>query len=235
MSTLQDVLTFSRAQAQTDSNGLTNTNGIIFANEALVDFHRRLVNNSIDASQIQEAYRDASVPASGNGSTFLYPSDAMFLKAIEINYQGTDPQGYIKAEQVDHANLAGDTSFSWLRVNQSASSPRFADNGDWYEIFPAFTAGDNLSQAIRIIYFQKPTEYSSVSDTISYPVSLDYRIIGWRICANYKRSLLDFDSATAFDNEYFNRVKELVGTLGRGTQQPIQVQNLNIGANGWQF
>lgn len=233
MATLSDVLTFSRIQAQTDSNGLTNTNGIVFANEALVDFHRRLVNSSIDASQIQEAYRDASVPTTGNGSTFLYPTDAMFLKAIEVNYTDTNASNYLRAEQVDHANLPGDTSFSWLRANQSKQSPKFADNGDWYEIFPAFTSGDNLTQAIRIIYFQKPTEYTATTDTISYPESLDYRILGWRVAANYCKSLQSWDAASAFDTEYLNRVQDLIGTLGRGSQQPIQATTIQL--TGWEF
>jgi hypothetical protein len=235
MSTVSNVLSFARAQCQTDSNGLTDANGVIFTNEALVDFHRKLVNSSIDASQIQEAYRDAIVPVAGNGSTFLYPEDAMFLKAIEVNYAGTDPNGYLKAEQVDHANLAGDTSFSWLRQNQSTNAPKFADNGDWYEIFPAFKAGDNLSQAIRIIYFMKPTEYSATTDTIAYPASLDYRILGWRVASNYYYSLNKFVEGDAFNARYEERVKQLIGTLGRGTQQPIQVGVLQIGDNGWAF
>lgn len=235
MATLGNVLTFSRAQAQTDSNGLTDTNGIIFANEALVDYHRKLVNSSIDAAQIQEAYRDASIPMPGNGSTFLYPTDLMFLKAIEVNYSDTSAQNYLKAEQVDHANLAGSTSFSFLRLNQSKNSPKFADNGDWYEIFPAFASGDNLSQAIRLIYFQKPTEYASTSDSISYPASLDYRILGWRIASNYYYSLNKFDEGDAFNLRYEERVRQLIGTLGRGTQQPIRATVLNIGDNGWSF
>lgn len=235
MSTVGDTLTFARAQAQTDSNGLTDTNGLIFANEALLDFHRKLVNGSIDASAIQEAYRDASVPASGDGSTFLYPSDAMFLKAIEVNFTDTTAQNYIKAEQVDHSNLPGGNSFSWLRKNASRNAPQFADNGDWYEIFPAFASGDNLSQAIRLIYFQKPTEYTSTSDTIAYPSSLDYRILGWRICSNYYYSLNKFEEGDAFNLRYEERVKQLIATLGRGSQQPIQATVLNVGNNGWNF
>lgn len=233
MATLAQVLTFARAQSQSDSNGLTDTNGIIFANEALVDFHRKLVNGGIDASAIQEAYRDASIPATGNGSTFLYPADAMFLKAIEVNYQSTDPQGYIRAEQVDQSNLTGQNSFSWLRVNANSNFPQFADNGDWYEIFPAFKSGDNLSQAIRIIYFQRPTEYTSTADTISYPVSLDYRILGWRIASDYYYSLNKFAEGDAFNLRYEERVKQLIGTLGRGAQQPIQATV--IPWNGWEF
>ena len=85
---LSTVLNYARAQAQTDSNGLTDTNGIIFANEALQDFHRRLVNDNIDASQVQEAYRDGTL----NVGTYAYPTDMLFLKAIELNYSSTNEQ-----------------------------------------------------------------------------------------------------------------------------------------------
>jgi hypothetical protein len=233
MATLANVLTFSRAQAQTDSNGLTDTNGIIFANEALVDFHRKLVNGGIDASAVQEAYRDASVPTSGNGSTFLYPTDAMFLKAIEVNYTDTSAENYLRAEQVDVSNLTGKSSFSWLRKNASRQAPMFDDRGDWYEIFPAFVSGDNLTQAIRIMYFQKPTEYTATSDSLSYPVTLDYRILGWRIAADFYYSLNKFLEGDAFNLRYEERVKQLIGTLGRGAQQPIEARG--IPWDGWEF
>ena len=233
MSTLANVLTYSRAQAQTDSNGLTDAKGIIFANEALFDFRRKLVNGGVDAAQTQEAYRDGVIPAAGNGSTFLYPSDAMFLKAIEVNYQGTDANGYIRAEQVDVSNLSGQSSFSWLRQNASTNAPKFDDRGDWYEIFPAFKNGDNITNAIRIFYFQKPTEFTSTADTVSYPESLDYRILGWRIASNYYYSLNKFQEGDAFNMKYEERVSQLIGTLGRGAQQPIQATV--IPWSGWEF
>src|SRR6185436_14645085 len=99
--TLSTVLAFARAQALTDSNGLTDVNGIIFANEALQDFHRRLVASGVDASQLQETYRDGAI---GTG-TYLYPTDMLFLKAIELNYTNTNPQDYQTATQVDVSNL----------------------------------------------------------------------------------------------------------------------------------
>src|SRR3990167_3618692 len=107
MATLSYVLSFSRAQAQTDSNGLTDANGIIFANEALVDFHRRLIDKGVDASQLQEAYTSGTA----DQGTYLYPTDMLFLKAIEVNFASTDAEGYITAEQVDVSNLAGWNSF----------------------------------------------------------------------------------------------------------------------------
>lgn len=233
MATISTVLTYARAQGQTDSNGLSDTKGLIFANEAQVDFHRRLVDGGIDASQVQEAYRDASVPAEGNGSTFLYPTDAMFLKAIEVNYQDSTGQNYIQATQVDVSNPVGQNSFSWLRQNASTMFPKFDDRGDWFEVFPSFKSGDNLSQAIRIFYFLKPTEYSSTSDTIAYPISLDYRILGWRIVADYYYALNKFDEGDRFNAKYEERVTQLIATLGRGAQQPLQATVIPL--TGWEF
>lgn len=235
MATLASAINYARAQAQTDSNGLTDTNGIIFANECLVDFRRRLINGSIDASQTQEAYMDATVPSSGNGSTFLYPTDMFFLKAIEVNYQDTTPQNYRTALQLDVSNLANWRSFGDLRTNADRNNPQFDDRGDQFELFPAFTSSDNLSQAVRIFYFLQPTEFTSTSDSITYPEDLDYRILGWRIAANYYYSLNKFDEGDAFYQKYEDRVVQLIGTLGRGAQQPIQATVLNVGSNGWQF
>jgi hypothetical protein len=235
MSTLSNVLSFSRAQAQTDSNGLTDANGIIFANSRLVDFHRQLVASGVDASQIQETYCDAVVPTPGNGTTLAYPTDCLALKTIEVNYQDTNAQNYIRAEQVDVANLPGQNSFSYLRQYASAQAPQFDDRGDWYEVFPAFQSGNNLTQAIRLFYYLKPTEYTATGDTISYPESQDYRILGFGICADYYNSLNKFEEAAAFEDKYQKRVAQYISTLGRGSQQPIQATVLNIGNSGWDF
>ena len=233
MATLNNVLSFSRAQTQTDSNGLTDTNGIIFANEALVDFHRRLVDHSVDASQLQESYMTATAATSGNGSTFLYPTDMLFLKSIEVDYAGGGGSNYITAEQVDVSNIPGNNSFSYLRANQSTQKPLFDDRGDWFETFPAFTAAMNLTNAVRIFYFQKPTEYTTTGDIISYPESQDIRILGWRIAAMYFYSILKIPEGDSFNAMYENRVKQYCATLSRGAQQPIQATPLQI--TGYEF
>lgn len=229
---LSTVLAFSRAQAQTDSNGLTDANSIIYANEALEDFHRRLVNAGVDASQLQEAYRDGTV----NTGTYLYPTDMLFLKTISLNYTDTDPSNYLVARQVDASNLAGDTSVEWLRENASANSPQFDDRGDWYEIFPTPTSAHNISQLIRIFYYLKPTQYSATSDTVAYPENLDQAILGWRIASSYLYSLGDPEKliqADKFNAKYEERVKQYIATLSRGSQQPIQATPIQI--SGWEF
>ena len=226
---LSTVLAFVRAQCQTDSNGLTNANGIIFANEALQDFHRKLVAKSVDASQLQESYTSATA---GTG-TYAYPTDMLFLKAIELNYTDTTADNYKQAQQVDVANLAGQPSFSWLRGNADKGSPQFDDRGDWFEIFPTPTSADNLSQLIRIFYFLKPTEYSSVSDTVVYPENLDTALLGWRISAMYYYSLNKMLEGDAFNAKYEERVNQYISTLSRGVQQPLQATPLQI--TGWEF
>ena len=229
MATLSDVLSFSRAQAQTDSNGLTNANGIIFANEALLDFHRELITHGVDASQLQESYTDGTLDV----GTYLYPTDMFFLKAIELNYADTNSENYLPTSQIDVSNLSGNNSFSWLRLNQSNTFPKFDDRGDWFEIFPTPTSSDNLTQLIRIFYFLEPTEYTAVGNTIAYPESLDYRILGWRIASSYLKSLGNWESAIPFDEEYTKRVLQLVKTLSRGVQTPMQATAIQ--STGWEF
>lgn len=237
MATLANVLAYSRAQLQTDSNGLTDVNGIIFANEALLDFRRRLVSAGVDAAGLQEAYRDGTA----NVGAYLFPTDMIWLKAIELNYANTTEGDYKVATQVDVSNIPGNKSFGWLRSYASTTEPYFDAQGNQYEIFPTPTASTNLSQLIRIFYFQQPTEFTATSDTISYPESLDYRILGWRIAASYLYSLgatvgsgrnihLVGDS---FNNKYEERVKQLIATLSRGSQQPLQATGLQI--SGWEF
>ena len=233
MPAVSDILSFARTQSKTDSNGLTNANGLIFVNEAQSDFHRRLIARGVDASQLQETYRNASVPSAGNGSTFLYPTDMFFLKAIEVNYTDTNQQNYKRALQIDVSNLQGNVSFGWLRKNASKENPQFDDRGDWYEIFPAFTSSDNVSQAIRIFYFIRPTDFTAVSDNLAYPITLDYRILGWRVAASYLYSLGKIIEGDAFNLKYERRLDELIGTLSRGSQQPIEAKRLTL--DGFEF
>ncbi len=189
----------------------------------------------MDASQIQEAYCDAVIPSSGNGTTLAYPTDCLGLKTIEVNYTDTNPQNYIRAEQVDVSNLNNRNSFSYLRQYASTQAPQFDDRGDWYEIFPSFVSGNNVSQAIRIFYYLKPTEYTATTDTISYPENQDYRILGWGMCADYYYSLNKFEEGSVFEKKYQDRVTQYIETLGRGSQQPIQATVLSVGDNGWAF
>ncbi len=229
MPVLSDTLNFSRTQAQTDINGLSNANGIVFANEALVDFRRRLISAGVDASQLQEAYRAATA---GVG-TYLYPTNMFWLKTIELNYANTVGADYKTANQVDVANIPGGKSFGWLRTNASTSSPWFDDRGDWYEIFPTPTSAHSVSQLIRIFYYLEPTEYTLVGDTIAYPEDLDHRILGWRIASSYLYSLGKIKEGDAFNLKYEERVRQLIATLSRGSQQPIQA--IPIQLSGWEF
>ena len=228
---LSTVLNFARAQTQTDSNGLTDANGIIFANEALLDYHRQLITHGVDASQVQEVYRDGAP----NVGTYLYPSDMFFLKAIELNYTDTQQQNYITADQVDVSNLSAWQSFSYLRQNCSVQQPKFDDRGDWYEIFPTPVSSNNTSQMIKLFYFLQPTEYTTVNDAVVYPKSLDYRVLGWRIAANYLYSLGDekIASGDKFMAKYTEHLTQFIETLSRGVQTPSQAKVLQV--TGWEF
>lgn len=227
MATLATPITSARRFCQTDSNGLTDALGIEFGNEALLDFRRRLLSNGVDAAQVQESYADMAA----NTGTYTYPSDMFWLKAIELNYTSSVGQDYLTAQQVDISNLPNMESFGWLRENANANSPYFDDRGDWYEIFP--TPDTANSQGIRLFYFLEPTPYTATSDTVAYPESLDDRILAYRIAADYYRMLNKFEEALAYDAQYEARVKDIISTLSRGSQQPITAQTQVW--SGWEF
>jgi len=229
MATVTDALSFARAQSQTDIQGLDDANGLIWANEALLDYRRKLIAKGVDASQLQESFRDGTVDT----GTYLYPSDMFWLKSIELNYANSDASGYKIASQVDVSNLPANKSVGWLRTNAATNSPRFDDRGDWYEIFPTPTSSHNTSELIRIFYFLEPTEYTAVGNTIAYPESLDTRILGWRIASNYLYSLGKIIEGDAFNLKYEERVKQIIATLSRGSQQPITATPIQL--TGWEF
>ena len=231
MPALSDVLNFSRTQAQTDINGLTNANGIVFGNEALLDFRRKLVNSGVDAGQVREFVQEGTV----NTGVYSYPTNPsiLFLKTIELNYANTVEADYVKANQLDVANIPANKSTGWVRTNAATNAPWFDDRGNEYEIFPTPTAAHNITSLITLFYFRKPTEYAAVGDDIAYPESLDYRILGWRIAANYLYSLGDIDKGDAFNLKYEERVKQLIATLSRGSQQPLQATPIQL--SGFEF
>lgn len=158
-----------------------------------------------------------------------------WLKAIELNYQNTNAQDYKVASQLDVSNIPGGQSFGWLRTNANENNPWFDDRGDEYEIFPTPTSSHNLTSLIRIFYYLEPTEYTAVGNTIAYPESLDYRVLGWRIAANYLYSLGEskINQGDAFMNRYEERVKQIIATLSRGAQMPIQA--IPLQDSGWGY
>src|SRR5882724_6151136 len=132
MSQVSDVITYARQLSQTDSNGISDTLGIAFTNDALQDYIRDLIDRGIDAAQTQESYADLTT---NNPNTYLWPSDMFALKTIEIDFTGAGGQNFLQAQQYDVANIQN-VSFSYLRVNQPSTMPIIDNRGDTFELAP---------------------------------------------------------------------------------------------------
>lgn len=229
------ILTFARKAAQTDINGLGDDVGVTFASEALMDFHRRLANNRVDAGGVYEA----SITGIVGTGIFNYPSNpcsTLALKTLELNYTSTSNNDYVVAKQVDVANLPGTTSFSWLRNNADPKNPLFDDRGDRFEVFPTPTSAHNVTAMARLFFYGQPSVYSAVANTVNYPENLDEAILGYRVAANYKYALQGEDNYVAGDklmSKYEERVSQFINTLGQGSQQPLQAVPIQL--SGWEF
>lgn len=227
MATVNDVVTYARQLAQTDSNGITDTLGLAFSNDALQNITREMFKRDIDAAQVQEAYTNLTT---NNPNTYAWPTDMFALKTIEVNTTSTNQQDYLQARSIEVANIQY-SSFDWLRVNQSSAQPLFDNRGDTFEIFPI--PGAAVTRGIKIIYFLQPTEFTSGSDTINYPQSLDYRCLSARVACLYAKTQNNLPLAQIMEKEYQDRLQDIIRILAPASQQPIQPERLQI--TGWQF
>lgn len=227
------VLSFSRAQVQTNSSGLTDPNGLLYANEALSDFHRRLVNADIDASQLAES----SITGIAGTGIYPYPSNPsiLSLKTMEANYADTQDANYQVVNQVDVSNLPANMSYSFLRANGNPTQPQYDDRGNAFEIFPTPTSSTSLPGLVKLFYYASPSIYGAITDTVNYPENLDVTILGWRIAANYLYSLGTnrIPDGDKFMQRYDDRVKQYISTLSRGGQNQVQATPIQI--TGWEF
>lgn len=229
MATLvSDIITAARQKAQTDSNGISDTNGLAWANDGLLSITRDLIKRGVDAAQTQESYATLS-PTDSQPGRFAWPTDMFALKTIELDYSGTGGQNYIQAEKLDVSNLQGKTSWDFLRLNQDVYSPQFTNHGDTGEVFPTPTS----ATLIRIFYYLTPTPYTAVGNTVVYPSTLDFDVLTDKILVSYYQSLEKFDIAAQWEAEYKSTIDDFIGILGPQSKQPIQPQKLRI--SGWQF
>lgn len=228
MAIVNDAITYARQKAQTDSNGISDTNGLAWANSGLLDITRELIKRNIDAAQVRESYATSSASDNPPGQ-FAWPSDMWMLKTISVNYQDGSQQNFIQANKLDVSNLQGATSVDYVRLNQPTQSPQFTNHGDTGEIFPTPTS----TAIVKIFKYLQPTEYSSVSSTVIYPQSLDYRVLGDKILESYYQSLENFDIAAQWGAQAVKKINDSILILGPQSQQPITPQPLQI--SGWNF
>lgn len=227
MSTVNDVLTYARQLAQTDNNGLTDTAGLAFCNDALQNMTRAMFARNIDAAQTQESYTNLTT---NSPNTYLWPANMYALKTIEVNFSDQVQQNYLQAQEVEVANIQ-QNSFDWLRVNQSTNFPLFDNRGDTFEIFPTPQTA-NLN-GVKIFYYLTPTEYTTTASTLAYPQTLDYRCLAARVAALYAISVADMNQFQVASSEYDRRLHDLINILAPASQQPIMPQKLII--TGWQY
>lgn len=233
--TVSQLLTYVELKTQAGTGNLNNAlSGLLFLNEALLDFRSELIKRGIDGAQLQESYVPSiTPPVSGNGSTFAWPVDMYFLKTVSVNMTSGAPNDYVQARIMDVSNTPDRTSFEWLRNNQPANAPLIDNRGDTFEVFPSFANATNLANAIRILYYLTPTPYSTTADNLTYPDTLDWYILAIKVAEVYYESLNKFEEAAVWEQRYQTRLNKLVTTQAQDSKQPVEPSGLQL--TGWNF
>ena len=229
MALVSDAITYARQKAQTDSNGITDTTGLAWANEGLLDITRDFIVRGVDAAQVLESYT-TSLPSDVPPGQFLWPATMWMLKTIAVDYSNTGGQNLIQASKMDVSNLQLGTSWDFVRANQSTADPLFTNHGDTGEIFPTPVSGPCL---VKIYQYLQPTEYPATSTSIAYPQSLDYRALGDKILTAYYESLEKMDIAQYWTGQYTKKFNDSFNILAPQSKQPIHPQGLAI--TGFEF
>lgn len=228
MTTVVSVIGYAQQLAQTDVNGISSVLGLAFYNDALQDMTRDLIERGIDAAQTQESYTtiSSSDPVPGR---FAWPSSMFALKTIEVDYTNTGGQNYLQAGKVDVSNLQGQTSWDYLRLNQPTTDPIFTNHGDTGEVFPTPVG----SALVRIYSYLTPTEATTVSDTVAYPQTLDFRMLSAKMTSMYHKSQENPQMAQVFEDDYQRRLNKVKNILAPQSKQPTKPESLHI--SGWDF
>lgn len=225
---VSDAIAFARTAAHTDSQGITDADGLTMATDALFELQLLACRKREDLF-LQESSRDiTSVEIIGGASPgkFLFPTDMLFWKQIEINLVDPTQQSlFILITPNDVSNPNANSSFDWLRINQPSSTPLIDSHGDWFEVFPTPIAA--LTGAIKMLYFLIPTAYAATTDYVSYPYSIDIRAIAYKIGAFYARLNKDFDLMKELDGKSEQRLDYVLSVLsGSQSQVPRRPQGL---------
>lgn len=214
---------YARQIANTNSSSLTDSKAIAYATDALYISRKEFAKYGVDAGEIAEVY---FTPTAGVG-VYNYPDGSnpaippmYLLKAIEVNFNNVNQSNYLPAKKLDVSNTPAGYSFDYLRINQSVLNPLYDDHGNWFEIFPTPQSNDNLTNAIKLIYFIQPVAFTAMTNGIGYPESNDPNILGYGIAANYLRSIFKFDEADKLEAKMLQKISTTVQTLGTGGQMP---------------
>ncbi len=233
---LSTVLNISRELGHVDSNGLTDTIGIDFANYSMLKMRKMLIDKGINAAPIQEAVRTIT---DGQG-TYLFPSDMWLYKEMELNVTDTtNASNYKPVISTDSSNLPEGITVGWLRKNQDQNQPQLDYRGNFYEIYPTPSAstwggaaGSTLSSAVRIFYFLQPTLFVLTSDNLGAIESLDYLGFADLIKGVYQYSLEKM-ALTDLETLFQVVVGKIIRNFQNGGQRPANANP--IIDTGWNY
>lgn len=214
---------------------LPDADAIAFLNDAWMYFQLKLAKEREDFFVMEASLLNMMK----DKNRYAFPDDMLIAKRVEINYTDpTDLNLFIKADEVDVANLPSGQSWDFVKRNQSQSNPLFDHRGSWFEIAPI--PDRNLTKAIKVYYLQRADildnigspkkRFTLITDQVPYPISFYPEIMSYKMASIYMKKTgttrVSQSKSVEFEAEYLKRFELILEGMSPKGQSTYQTKSI---------
>jgi hypothetical protein len=220
--TLQTVVNRTRVITRTNSNTLTDAQVLALSNETNLDIERELAQNNVEEFGVV-AYTDVST-----STNYDKPTNLLKYLRLEINYvDSDDTTKWRKVNFVDLPNLPR----VWQDFVNSNPEIQSAMDDFGGQFYPAPLADNAVTAGLRIWYLAKINDYTSVSNTLPYPLNLFWDTIAYGNAFRYWQPI-NKEEATYYQSQFVESVRKMALHLQNENIEQIYTEVVDFTNNG---
>lgn len=220
--TLQTVVNRTRVITRTNSNTLTDAQVLALSNETNLDIERELAQNGVEEFGVV-AYTDVSTT-----TNYDKPTNLLKYLRLEINYtDADDTTKWRKVNFVDLPNLPR----VWQDFVNSNPEIQSAMDDFGGQFYPAPLSDNAVTAGLRIWYLAKIDDYTSVSNTLPYPLNLFWDTIAYGNAFRYWQPI-NKEEATYYQSQFVESVRKMALHLQNENIEQIYTEVVDFTNNG---
>jgi hypothetical protein len=220
--TLQKVADRTRKLTRTNSVTLTDAAMIDLSNETNLVIERELAQESVEEFGVV-AYTDVSL-----ATNYDKPTNLLKYLRLEINYTDADDNTqWRKINIVDLPNLPRVWQ-DFVNSNPEVQPAMDDFGGQFYAAPLAETA---VPQGLRIWYIAKIDDYTSLANSLQYPLNLFWDVIAYGNAMRYWQPI-NKDESAYYQTQFMMEIKKMAVHLQNENYEQIWTEIADFTNNG---